>query len=672
MSPTKFEMTRRQFIQFATISAAMLLTAEQGGRAATPLPLKTRSYAALQDLPAGSINPQGWLRTYMEKQAEHLGSKLTQVSWPFTVAYWKGEEQGELWWPWEQMAYWVDGATRLAIVMNDKSLMRQVREKIDYTVSHANSDGYLGPKFFEEPTGDFHRWPHAVFFRGLAAASDASGETEIAEAMRKHYLSDKAAYGKPTRNVVNIETMLWCYERTGDPQLLALAENSWREYLTVADDKEHGDLSELRVFSATPIDAHGVTYMETAKQPAILYAHTGKTEYLKFALAAQRRVFDHHMLIDGIPSTSEWYRTKTSLDSHETCDISDHTWSWGYLLTATGDGVWGDRIERACFNAGPGAIKNDWKALQYFSCPNQFLATLNSDHNVMAHGGHMMAYQPNPGQRTACCGGNVHRLLPNYVMRMWMKQPDGGLAATLYGPSKLTTTVGPDHDSLEIVQTTGYPFEEQIHFTIDLKRAVAFPLSLRIPEWCENPNITLNGKPISTPHKKNGFVTLNRTFQPGDKITLTLPMKTAVSHWPQNGVGLEHGPLVYSLPIEANWTPIVEERYTTAEYPSWNATPTSAWNYGVVVDEAKLKSSVKFERKPIPEDPWSNPPTRLIVSAKKIEDWELQVNPDNPNQKFTPPLPDVSASKVADSVEHLTLVPYGSTHLRVTIFPDLG
>ena len=35
-------------------------------------------------------------------------------------------------------------------------------------------------------------------------------------------------------------------------------------------------------------------------------------------------------------------------------------------------------VARACFNAGPGAIKNDWKAVQYFSCPNQFLATLDS------------------------------------------------------------------------------------------------------------------------------------------------------------------------------------------------------------------------------------------------------------------------------------------------------
>jgi hypothetical protein len=93
------------------------------------------------------------------------------------------------------------------------------------------------------------------------------------------------------------------------------------------------------------------------KLPALLYLYTGNPEYLRFAAAAERRIFDHHMLIDGIPSTTEAYRTTTSLDSHETCDISDHTWSWGTMLMARGHAVWADRVERACFNAAPGARK---------------------------------------------------------------------------------------------------------------------------------------------------------------------------------------------------------------------------------------------------------------------------------------------------------------------------
>ena len=653
------------------IGSALLLAPTSVFGADTPA--KSRYYGALAALPPGAVRPEGWLRGYLQKQANELCSKLPAISWPFTEAYWQGEEKGPSWWPWEQKAYWVDGAARLGIVLGDERLLAQAGTAMDYTLSHADG-GYLGPKYFEDPNGDFHRWPQALFLRGLSATADfeAGDPRHITDAVHKHYISDKAQYGKPTRNITNVETILWCYERTGDSRLLELAERSWKEYLTVAGDAEHGDLSRMRVEADTPINAHGVTYMETAKQPAILYAYTGKDEYLKFALAAQRRVFDHHMLIDGIPSTSEWYRTVTSLDSHETCDISDHTWSWGYLMMATSDGIWGDRIERACFNAGPGAIKNDWKALQYFSCPNQFLATLNSDHNVMAHGGRMMAYQPNPGQATACCGANVHRLMPNYVIRMWMKGADGGVTAALYGPSKLNTTVGAQSEPIEITQTTDYPFDEQIHLALSMRRAVEFPLSLRIPAWCSRPRLTINGEPVRLSKPSKGFVTVRRTFEPGDKVTLTLPMKVAVTRWPQNGIGIEHGPLVYSLPIKEAWTPVVEERYTTAEYPSWNAMPDSAWNYGVAIDEHKLGQSIKFHRKPMPDDPWSDPPTRLTVSARKIDDWQLQVNPDNPDQKFTPGLPDLSDSKVSDKTETITLVPYGSTHLRVTIFPDLN
>lgn len=666
------EFSRREFFRLAMMSSAMLMASGQSLNALEGAS-RPQMHGALEPLAPGAVRPEGWLRVYMEKQAAQLGSQLPNVSWPFTAPYWAGEEEAQSWWPWEQKAYWIDGATRLAIVLDDQQLMQQVQSTIDFTLAHAAPNGYLGPSFFETDTGKCSRWPQNVFFRGLAADADGQPfrQQQIAEAMRKHYVNDTAPYGKPVRNVTNIEAMLWCYERTGDTRLLTIAETTWREFMTVAGDQDHGDLSWMRVYADTPIDSHGCTYAEESKLLAILYIHTGNPEYLKFAHAAQRRIFDHHMLIDGIPSTSEYYSTRTSLDSHETCDMSDHTWTWGYMMMASGDGIWGDRIERACFNAGPGAIKNDWKALQYFSCPNQFLATLNSDHNVKSHGGFQMAYQPNPGKRIACCGGNVHRLMPNYAIRMWMQGTDGGLTATLYGPSKVNATVGAERDPIEIVQTTNYPFDEQINLKINAKRAVEFPLSLRIPSWCSNPKIAVNGASVDMPPVRKGFVTLNRRFKPGDTVTLTLPMKVSVSQWPQGGIGIEHGPLVYSLAIKGNWTPVVEPEYTTPAFPSWNATPASAWNYGIALKERPIEKQIEVQRKPVPEDPWSDPPITLTVPARKIEDWELQVNPEKPEQKFTPPLPEISESKVSETAETISLVPYGSTQLRVTIFPAL-
>jgi DUF1680 family protein len=258
---------------------------------------------------------------------------------------------------------------------------------------------------------------------------------------------------------------------------------------------------------------------------------------------------------------------------------------------------------------------------------------------------------------------------------MWMKTNDSGLAAVLYGPSKVKAAVGEDNQQVEITQTTRYPFEEQIHFKINADRAVAFPLSLRIPAWCDAPRLALNGAPVAVSRTSKGFAVINRTFKPGDVVTLTLPMKLAVTRWPQNGMGIERGPLVYSLPIKENWTTLVEPKYTTAEFPSWEATPASVWNYGLALDTAKLASEVEVKKRALTPsqelDPWENPPLALTVPARRIDDWELQTNPDDVSQKFTPPLPELSVSKVSETLERITLVPYGSTQLRVTIFPAL-
>ena len=227
-------------------------------------------YGALQPLAPGAVRPEGWQRHWLEKQAAQLGSKLPQVSWPFSDAYWAGDETADSWWPWEQKAYWLDGATRLALV----------RATLDYTLTHAAANGYLGPKLFEDPVGEFHRWPQNVMFRSLAALSDATtipGDPEsvdIPAALRKHFLSDQADYGKPVRNITNVEGMLWAYARTGDSALLELAENAWGAFLE-NENPGYADMSELRVFSAAPIDCHGVTYAEIMKLPALLYLYTG-------------------------------------------------------------------------------------------------------------------------------------------------------------------------------------------------------------------------------------------------------------------------------------------------------------------------------------------------------------------------------------------------------------
>ena len=138
------------------------------------------------------------------------------------------------------------------------------------------------------------------------------------------------------------------------------------------------------------------------------------------------------LLADGLHSCSEHIRGKTARDMHETCDITDHTWALAYLLQATGDARYADRIEQVIFNALPGSITKDFRALQYFSCPNQVVATSTSNHNLFMRGLNWMSYRPD--HEVQCCPGNLHRAMPNFISKMWMRTADGGIAAALYGP----------------------------------------------------------------------------------------------------------------------------------------------------------------------------------------------------------------------------------------------
>lgn len=658
-----YSPTRRKFLQWAALGSAAL-TLPSRSLAAGPV-----YYGAFHELEPGEVHPEGWLKTVLERQARELGSQLPQVSWPFTWPYWNGEARTEgtasydVWGPWEQTAYWIDGATRLAIVLGDEQLLRVASAPVDYTLTHPRPDGYLGPANFADPAGDYYRWPHTVFFRAAMAVAGYRRDPGVASTIARHYVVDRADYGLRTRDVTNIEIMLWAWEHTGDPRLLALAERTWRtfEQVRAIDQRGDGDLAPQRVFSDLPIKSHGVSYAEQSKLPFLLYLQTGRREYLDFALAAQKRIFDHHMLIDGIPSTSEFYAGTTGRDAHETCDISDHMWNWGYALQASGDGIWGDRIERACFNAAMGAIRKDWKGIQYLSSPNQVLAT--PDPNLTG-GPDRYDYAPNPGKHIACCGGNVHRILPNYAIRMWMRTSHG-IAATLYGPCSVKTTIA--GQLVEILEETEYPFGDRIQFTIRAATSLEFPLSLRLPAWCSRPSVLLNGKHIEMPPAKTGFVVIRRRFAPGDVIELNLPMSTAVSQWPEKGIALELGPLAYSLPVKEDWTSSVIPHWSTAEFPVWSATPASPWNYAFAPSGGQLDREAKFEHAASSGDPWLDPPVRLQVPATLLPDWQIEVDPKNPRRRFTPSLP-LNASP-ARAVETISLVPLGTTHLRMTVLP---
>ena len=651
-----------------------------------------KTWAKFHEVPLSGIEPEGWLRRYLEKQRHGLTGHIEVAGPPFNTEGWSSMElirkDNTHWVPYEQTGYWVDGALRCGHLLRDPWLTEKAARQVEHIVDNPDTDGFLGLPALKE-SEHWNRWAHAVFFRALMAHYSATGDKKIVKALQNHYLGGKHnhAFG---RNVCNVEAILWTYEKTGDNRLLDLALDAYAEYNLQQPD---ADTSLATMLSDKRGTEHGVTYNEIAKLGAILYMATGKRKFLDATVNAYRKLDRDQMLIGGVHSSSEHLEGKDPLDSYETCDIADFTWGTGYLLMATGRAEYADKIERACFNAAPGAVKSDFKALQYFSCANQVVGTAHSNHNLFFRGEKWMSFRPNPG--TQCCPGELNRIMPNYAARMWMTDGKGGLVAALYGPSRITAKVGKALQEVTVIQETNYPFSEEIDFLIRGTEAVKFPLVLRIPGWCNNAKLMMNGKSLATKCKAGTFATLNRTFCPGDRVTLTLPMTLKTSQWTYGGIGIERGPLVYGLRIEEEWEVDKDEVNQSKEFPAWNLKAASPWNYALCLDGKKLEDLIEIIHRNPSNDPWSldGAPIELHVPARRIRAWKVErprtvechiyldgiIQIDENSKKrtgdfeFTPQLPDPETlqQRLGKRTETVRLIPYGCTHLRIAIFPHV-
>ncbi len=654
-----------------------------------------------EEVPLTAIRPEGWLRQWLENQREGITGHVHEYNTrPFSEGYWLTERMwnspaggpvtgagaDQRWWGYEQSGYWLDGAIRCGYLLDDPKMVRLARERIDYVLAHPGADGSLGP-----PWLDF-MWPFTAFFRAWMAEFSATSDAEPARAMAGHYLAnaEKCMMGDPkgrsfaVLNTVSIEILCWLYEKTGDRRLLRIAEKAYRSILP-SKASSHQSLLSRKV----PRE-HGVVFIETLKSPALLYKYTGRKDYLEAAINGVKKLERHHGLINGVPSSMEDLSGREFYVSNETCNVSAYTWTLGYLLQITGDVKWADMIERACFNAGIGAVTKDFKAHQYFTSPNQVIATRSSwlhvrngryeDRDSWWVQSGRNAYSCS--HNVQCCTGNVSRFMPNYIGRMWLSDGKGGIAAADYGPSRVTAKLGPRGKPVTIVQQTDYPFCEEISFHIKSSGAVRFPFMLRIPGWCEGARITYNGKEVQVPALAGEFVTVERSFRPNDRLTLTVPMEVRLSHWPRNGLGVERGPLVYALRIKAKKRRVTGKSMLktwrvgaskSSEFPSWEMTPQSRWSYALALDEPKLQEQVKVVAGATRADPWDDaarPPVSLEVPARRVRNWNFSNVTVAGRKVRAGPVGLPEQTDMDEKLERITLVPYGATCLRLSVFPD--
>ena len=614
----------------------------------------------------GSTKPAGYLNGWVKKQNDGLSSHFKEQGYPFNTPMWDGgvgkivpasivyndkaavTPSQDAWWPYEQSAYLLDGLIRLGIVADDKEKIAFFEKNINYVLNHPDANGLLGHAYGASDS----EWPMVVFFRAAMAYCDFTGNEEAKAGFIRHFQQlpqEKLAIG--FRHINNLEGVLKAYSWSGDDSLLSKAIAAYRQH------DEHCSLhteikSELqwsKLTSGRNFILHGVSFSESLKLPVLLYLYSGKQEFLDGAVAALDRVNATHDQIPGLPSSNEDFAGRDPLQGYETCVINDFAWSLGYFLMATGDGQYADRMEKIFFNAFPGSLLKDFSALQYLSSPNQVIATSGSNNSFFFRGTAALR-QFRSDHSAQCCTGNVHRILPNYLMRMWMLNEDQAPSAVLYGPSEYSGTFqGIDY---KISEVTEYPCESTITFRFAVSSALDMPFTFRIPQWCNSAVVKINGKECVMPEIRKGFATIQRIWNDGDTLTLELPM-TPVQKKDRYWTWFEYGPLVFSLPVKYKAV-----RENSSPYSPCDLTPESGWVFAIA--EGAQTEMIRNTNGDLFSE---SAPLKMKIKGYKVSNFdELELG------RYTPEVP--LYHHVSEEPCDLELVPYANTLLRITAFPD--
>jgi hypothetical protein len=291
------------------------------------------------------------------------------------------------------------------------------------------------------------------------------------------------------------------------------------------------------------------------------------------------------------------------------------------------------------------------------------------------NGGTMFSYSPFEVYR--CCQHNVSHGWPYFSEELWLATSDGGLCASLYAPAEATAKVA-DGASVTVTEETEYPFDGKIKLRIATKKPVRFPLYLRVPGWCRDPQLSVvtpiqDGKfrityfERTNPTVRIPYFVIDREWSDGDSVKLTLPMKVSVRTWKKNhdSVSADYGPLSFSLDIGERFS-----RYGgKGDWKEEEVYPETPWNYGLALDAKDAPASFEVIRAagPLADQPFTpeTAPIKLRVKARRIPSWRQDANGLVNTLQASP-------ARTDQPLETITLIPMGCARLRISAFPTVG
>ena len=450
----------------------------------------------------------------------------------------------------------------------DAELQALADEVISLVAAAQQPDGYLNSYYqVVEPE---QKWSDFDFGHELYCA----GHLIQAAIAFKRALNDERLLKIALRFVDHIESIFGPRKREeacGHPEIeMALVELSRltgeKSYLRLAQffvdqrgkkkmrglgangPEYHQDHVPVR--EAEEVAGHAVRQMYLLAAIADLYMESGEQALLETSQRLWDDMTTGKMYVTGGigsrydgESFGESYELPPDQCYCETCAaIGSFFWSWRMLLI-TGESRYADLMERLMYNG-------------ILSSPGLEGASFFYVNPLMLRNGRSVRLSTNPDEKhktfgrpewhsVSCCPPNVMRLfasLPNYFVtghETVFQIHQYTNMEIISGRTKLTVE-------------TDYPWDGKVKITMNESDHESRKLALRIPGWCQNFNIRVNGEEVN--HDiQNGYLTINHTWRAGDVIEIEFVMTPFFVEADsridsvRGCVAIQRGPMVYCL-----------------------------------------------------------------------------------------------------------------------------
>jgi len=481
---------------------------------------------------------------------------------------------------------WLEALSYCLMNQPDPELERLADEVIEVIAKAQQPDGYLNTYFtIKEPQ---NRWKnlrdnHELYcaghlFEAAVANYQATGKHTLLDVARRFADHIAAMFGPepgkkrgyPGHPEIEL-ALVRLYRLTGEMRYLALAkffidERGQKPLYFEIEAKERGEekpqlpfwtpgycQSHLPVREQTEAVGHAVRAMYLYSAMADLALETQDETLVKACQRLWESVTKRRMYITGgIGSSAEGeaftfdYDLPSDRAYAETC-ASIGLVFWAHrMLRLDANRKYADIMERALYNGVLSGVSLDGTRY-FYTNPLKVWPKACQNRSDLRH----VLFQRQPWFDCACCPPNIARLLASIPQYVYSCEKDvvyihlfAAGEAVLELPSGQVT----------LIQETEYPWEGEVTIRVHTKEPVQFTLAIRIPGWCRDPSLRVNGDEMDLASLlEKGYAKIKRKWRNGEKIQLSLPMLVErVRAHPEvratvGKVALMRGPIVYCL-----------------------------------------------------------------------------------------------------------------------------